>query len=196
MNVICADDRFASVDVFANVARLAAAAQPEVIFGDTEVLVDGSGLTYCPYLRGSFGWKATSRLLMIQHCSVFVRRDFLLANDLLFSTRYRIRGDWEWLIRVRRAAKTVAYLGGTAAHWRWHAEQTSRNQQVGERETREMLADAGLSFRAHAAARRVWAPYGRFSKAMAVQQRDGLAALGSAGAAWLVRRTASTKVAK
>ena len=99
-----------------------------MIFGDTEEMSRESGLTYCPYLRGSLGWKATPRLLMIQHCSVFVRRDFLLANRLLFSTRYRIRGTGNGSSGFAVQRKPLRISEVAAAHWRWHAEQTSRNQ--------------------------------------------------------------------
>ena len=189
VTVICADDCYANSHVFERVASLAATVRADVIFGDTEVLIDGTRpLTYCPYLRGRFAWSVLPLYPMVQHCSVFVRRDFLLEHNLVFNTAYRIRGDMDWLLRVHRAKPSVSYIGGTAAFWRSHEDQTSRDTRLGQTETEAIFEGRPIPLAVHAALLSAWRPVGRLAKARSVLRLCGWNGLRDAAFDWCVRQ--------
>ena len=146
--IICADDMYAGPGVLSLVAKqFARAADLDVLFGRTP--------RYCPYIFDPDlpRWLARPlmpHLLCIQHCSLFVRREFLSRNNLYFDNSYRMRGDWDWIIRVFRAAGRIQSIRVSLALWRHHPEQTSVVAvDAGQKESRRVCAAYGSSFFLH-----------------------------------------------
>jgi glycosyltransferase involved in cell wall biosynthesis len=146
--IICADDMYASPGVLSLVAKqFGRAPDLDVLFGRTP--------RYCPYIFDPElpSWLARPlmrRFLCVQHCSLFVRREFLLRNNLYFDNSYRMRGDWEWMIRVFRATGRIQSISAPLALWRYHPEQTSVvNRDAGQAESRRVCAAYGSSFVVH-----------------------------------------------
>jgi hypothetical protein len=119
----------------------------DVLFGRTP--------RYCPYIFDPDLPRWLARPLMphflcVQHCSVFVRREFLSKNNLFFDNSYRMRGDWDWMIRVFRATSRIQSVSAPLALWRYHPEQTSLlNIDAGQAESRRVCAAYGTSFVLH-----------------------------------------------
>jgi glycosyltransferase involved in cell wall biosynthesis len=146
--IICADDMFASPGVLSLVAKqFGQAPDLDVLFGRTP--------RYCPYIFDPDlpRWLARPLmryLLCVQHCSLFVRREFLLGSNLYFDNSHQMRGDWDWMIRVFRATDRIQSVSAPLALWRYHPEQTSVvNRDAGQRESRRVCAAYGSSFVLH-----------------------------------------------
>ncbi len=148
ISIICADDMYASPAVLSLVAKkFGQAPDLDVLFGRTP--------RYCPYIFDPDlpRWLARPllpHLLCIQHCSLFVRREFLSKNNLYFDNSYRMRGDWDWMIRVFLAADCIQSVSAPLALWRYHPEQTSvLSIDAGQAESRRVCAAYGSSFVLH-----------------------------------------------
>lgn len=146
--IVCADDMYASPGVLSLVAnQFGQVPDLDVLFGRTP--------RYCPYIFDPDlpPWLARPlmrHLLCVQHCSLFVRREFLLKNNLYFDNSYRMRGDWDWMIRVFLAADCIQSVSAPLALWRYHPEQTSvLNIDAGQAESRRVCAAYGSSFVLH-----------------------------------------------
>lgn len=146
--IICADDMYASPGVLSLVAKQ---------FGKDPTLDVLYGRTprYCPYIFDPDLPRWLARTLMrhfltVQHCSVFAKHEFLLRNNLFFDSAYRMRGDWDWMIRVFRAAGRIQSVSAPLALWRYHSEQTSVLYiDAGQKESRRVCATYGSSFVLH-----------------------------------------------
>lgn len=148
ISVICADDMYAGPNVLSRVAKeFSQTPDLDVLFGRTP--------RCCPYVFDPDlpRWLARPLmpyLLCVQHCSVFVRRELLLKNHLYFDNSYRMRGDWDWLIRVFRATQRVKSIAAPLALWRYHSEQTSVVAvDARQAESRRVCAAYGSSFFVH-----------------------------------------------
>src|SRR6185295_9417508 len=135
-------------------------------------------------LRGRLAWRVMPVFPMVQHCSVFVRREFLLKNKLLFNPTYRIRGDMDWLLRMYQANPSTAYVRRTVALWRWHDQQTSRDWHRGQSETHTVYLGQPVWLALHKAATWSWRPIGRLIKARSVLRLRGWNGLRLATADW------------
>lgn len=146
--IICADDMYAGRGVLSLVAKeFGRAPGLDVLFGRTP--------RYCPYtfdpdLPRWLARPLMPRLLTVQHCSLFVRRELLLKNNLCFDTSYRMRSDWDWMIRLFRATRRIQSVSAPLALWRYHSEQTSVVcADLGRAENRRVCAAYGTSFALH-----------------------------------------------
>ncbi|MGD0781127.1 MAG: glycosyltransferase [Dehalococcoidales bacterium] len=76
----------------------------------------------------------------IAHCSLYLCRERLFKDDLLFDPSFRYVGDYDWLLRVFakfRIYRTKLYL----SKFRIHTEQTSiRDKQAMDEEHRRVVA--------------------------------------------------------
>lgn len=145
---ICADDRYVGPRSLSYIAR-AIQQRPgvDIVFGRTPRLVD-----YSPKVsfRADFPGFLAKKLIRIappvQHCSLFARRDMLLSKRLYFDPSYRLRGDWDWLIRLFDAAGSVQYISQDIAYWRLHNCQTSRAMRdLGKIETQRVCSLYGIN---------------------------------------------------
>lgn len=118
----------------------------------------------------------------VQHCSLFVRSAFLRDNELYFDPTYRMRGDWDWLIRLFAATKQVEPIPDRLAYWRAHPEQTSKAQfEQGILESRRLCASHRINYRLH----RMWALagniYAQSVHSLCILRNEGIAVLAQKG---------------
>jgi glycosyltransferase involved in cell wall biosynthesis len=177
--VICADDHLADSGVLGRVAA-AFRSDPlaDVVVGRTPRKVEGSP-TYVvrPDVPLWVGARTVRSCLAVQHCSVFVKRDLVSGQSIEFDERYRMRGDWDWLIRVFAAAQRVKILNQDLAVWRHHPGQTSVTAQVtGDREVDDLLSQHDISERAFRRLRRIYGAYSRLAHVTAIGRQHGAAA--------------------
>ena len=68
----------------------------------------------------------------IQHCSLFVRREAIFAQQMFFDPRLRYTGDADWIIRLSSATGNWGYLDLPLSRRRFHPAQTGQtaNQEA------------------------------------------------------------------
>jgi len=188
--VICADDYFADSQALARVAR-AFDSDPgvDVVVGRTPRRVEGARpYVVRPDIPVRLGIRTVGSCLAVQHCSVFVKRSLLVKNRIAFDESYRMRGDWDWLIRVFRAAHRVRAVDADLGVWRHHPNQTSMvAAEQGRRETARLLESHGIKPWRYNALRRVYAVNSRLAHAYALGRQHGL------GVVWQKLRLRSTE---
>jgi glycosyltransferase involved in cell wall biosynthesis len=148
ISIICADDMYATKRALSLVAeQFAASPDLDVVFGRTPRLCP---YTFDPDLPRWLARPLVRHTLCIQHCSLFVRREFLERNELYFDISYRMRGDWDWIIRVFDKTDRVKSIPNSLAYWRYHPKQTSVLERTeGTEESRRLCAAYGIDFRLH-----------------------------------------------
>ena len=122
---ISADDTYADAGAVGALARcLIEHPECDVAYGFTlHVDDDGRPLPVQPYQRYP-PWMLRYNLGFIFHCSLLVRREKLLRDDLLFDESYRYIGDADWMLRLSqhyRFQRVDRYIGA----YRHHGDQVS-----------------------------------------------------------------------
>ena len=179
VSIICADDLYATTTVLSSIAkRFAAKPDLEVVIGRTRRLVEKDGIRYVfdPDLPAFLARKVVRYSLNIQHCAVFVRRRLLEDKNLYFDTYYKMRGDWDWIIRLLAATTKVEYTNEVLAIWRLHERQMSRTGQTGEIEVRRLCGVHGISYRLHRAVHYGMNRLGMICAAYSLGRQVGVAA--------------------
>lgn len=176
--VICADDMLASSKALETVARkFAESPDCQVVYGMTSLLaMRGNGrYIYKPYLHAPFAHWMLPHALCVQHCALFVRRDLIHRENLWFNPTYRIRGDWDWIIRVFLHTRHVRYTNEVVACWRLHEAQTSAMQTaLGEAESRRLCRSHDFSYSTHQILQRAVSIYGLARSAWSRAQAEGV----------------------
>lgn len=174
---ICADDMYAGPGVLSLVAKeFARSLDLDVLFGRTP--------RYCPYvfdpdLPRWFARPLVRHLLCVQHCSLFAKRQFLLKDNLFFDSSYRMRGDWDWMIRVFRATDRIRSVSTPLALWRYHPEQTSvLAPDAGRAESRRVCKTYGSNFALHRLLRLLAFAYSQLIHMTTLVRVTGLRAAG------------------
>lgn len=189
--VIAADDRFITPDVFRQVMDYAHLhPECEVIYGQTRYMDEAGN----PMPRLEVSRPPSRRLLRhlvyVQHCAVFVRRDFIIKNQLGFDPTLRYAGDWDWLIRLFDAASHIGYLRQPLAVIRLHRSQTSRQSGWDRIHTEHRLVCQryGGSYRLHLLFVRLVNLRGMGLIALDTLKTKGFAGLWRLGRNWAARR--------
>ncbi|HQH41247.1 MAG TPA: glycosyltransferase family 2 protein [Bacteroidales bacterium] len=81
----------------------------DIIYGDT-MIADDQGKDIGPRRLKppeNLSWKSLRDGMVVCHQSVIVKRSLAETYDI----RYKVAGDYEWLIRVLKKAKTAYYTG-------------------------------------------------------------------------------------
>lgn len=98
----------------------------QVVHGYTlHVDARGVALPVQPYQDFPY-WMIPFNPGFISHCSLFVRRDLLLADGLLFDSSLRFTGDGDWLIRLYLAGYRHCRVKRLVGAYRHHDLQVSR----------------------------------------------------------------------
>jgi glycosyltransferase involved in cell wall biosynthesis len=175
---ICSDDVYINPRVL---SKVAAAWHPgiHVLYGDTiNIGEDGKELPYQLEHKGPIEPSDLLTVCLLQHCSVFLERRFLLERHLLFDESFRVSGDWEWLIRVFAAARDdMLYVPAALSAYRHWVGQTTRQpwyHEVAVAEQRRIYAMYGGSMAAYCAVMhaRLWPD--RWKKARGLWKAGGL----------------------
>ncbi len=120
VTTISADDSYVDAGAIGALAR-ALIERPEcdVAYGFTlHVDEDGSPLPVQPY-QNYPPWMLRYNLGFIFHCSLLVRRDRLIRDELLFDGSYRYIGDADWMHRLSqrcRFQRVDRYIGAYRHH--------------------------------------------------------------------------------
>lgn len=125
VTVICADDTYVDAGAVGALARcLIDHPECDVAYGFT-LHVDGDGrpLPVQPYQRYP-PWMQRYNPGFIFHCSLLVRRDILIRDDLLFDTSFWYIADAEWMLQLSRRHRFCRVERYIAA-FRNHAAQRS-----------------------------------------------------------------------
>jgi len=61
----------------------------------------------------------------ISHSSLFIEKDSLLVNNLLFDEKLRYVGDYDWIIRIFQSSINIERISENLSILRIHDEQTS-----------------------------------------------------------------------
>jgi glycosyltransferase involved in cell wall biosynthesis len=125
VTTISADDTYVDAGAIAALAR-SLIDHPEcgVAYGSTlHVDEDGSPLPVQPY-QGYPPWMLRYKPGFVFHCSLLVRREGIIRDDVLFDETLRYVGDADWLIRLAqryRFRHVDRYIGA----YRHHGSQVS-----------------------------------------------------------------------
>jgi glycosyltransferase involved in cell wall biosynthesis len=128
IGVISADDLYETPDALSRVAQYWHN-QPEceMVYGKTfQVDAEGRLLPYQLDVTGKYPRSWLRYVLFIQHCSLFVLRNMIVNKGVWFDPTFRYAGDWDWIIRLSKAATAIGYLPQPLSRLRIHANQTSR----------------------------------------------------------------------
>jgi glycosyltransferase involved in cell wall biosynthesis len=76
-------------------------------------LVRSAPIQYYPYFA------------QVQHCSLYLRKDFILAQELTFNPEIKFVADYDWIIRIIKTGAKLGFLERSLSIIRVHGEQTS-----------------------------------------------------------------------
>ncbi len=80
---------------------------PDVLYGDTNLVSNEYALVKVAYAPSSLSWQKMTWGMYISHQSIVVRRNLAPKYDL----SYRLIADQKWIVEVLRRARSVKYLG-------------------------------------------------------------------------------------
>jgi len=198
--LICADDYFAGPQALRTVAEaFAQTPAADVVVGRTPRKVEGDReYVVRPDLPLWIGKHTVSVCPAVQHCSVFVRRELIERNNIRFDESYRMRADWDFLVKVFGAAGRIRSVRADLGTWRQHPKQTSvLAGELGEMETARMVSVLACPKWKHRLLRSVCTGYGRLAHLCAMSVQCGPAEVWHARHNRRARRNvgATTKVA-
>jgi glycosyltransferase involved in cell wall biosynthesis len=126
--IISADDLFFDDQVFSKIsAALLSDKKINLIYGKSlrisemryPIVNDGIVIKE-PFSKWRFKYQ-----LPLLHCSTFVRRHFLLSNNLFFDDlNFKYAADWDWLLRMSKLTD-FKFIDLTVSKYRVHASQTT-----------------------------------------------------------------------
>lgn len=122
---ISADDLMAAGAVAAVIEMASTHPELEAISGRT-LFIQENGQVHPvqPWFQGvSPGWFRYG--MGIYHCSLYVRRSRLLAQELFFDERLKYTGDYDWIVRLASAGLKFGFVSKTLASLRTHPARAS-----------------------------------------------------------------------
>lgn len=169
----------------------------DVLYGKAlHMSSNGELLPYQLELNGFFASRVYRHHLFIQHCSLFASRKTVIGNAIWFDPGFRYAGDWDWIIRLLDASRSVEYLPIAFSIIRKHDAQTSRVSSSPKilAEHREVIARHGGSYRAHLAIRKAHQYWAFLRIGSYLLTKKGTGAFMSALADWRHRRKIRAEV--
>ena len=148
---IAADDVVVSPDALQTIRNAILRNPVDIAYGKTMRMDENSN----PLPDIELTWRPSTWLIKhivyAQHCSVFVKVDFVKQSHLFFDPTYRFAGDWDWIIRLFTATNDIAYIKTPLSIIRMHTQQTSRTATRQEimAEHRRVSETYGGSYRLH-----------------------------------------------
>jgi glycosyltransferase involved in cell wall biosynthesis len=191
--VISADDAMVTPNTL---SRVATAWQHDpaldVIFGKA-LHMDSNGelLPYQLDVTGEFASRVCRHHLFIQHCSLFVSRATVVRNAVWFDPTFKYAGDWDWIVRILLASKSVKYIPEPLSIIRKHAAQTSRvaSGSLILEEHRRVCSRYGGSYSVHIAIKETLQYWAMFRIAAHIAIKDGPETLWNKFVDWRHRRS-------
>ncbi len=143
VSVICGDDCYVTPGaVGLAVDHLLAHPEHGCVFGRTlDIGEDGDLLEAQTRIYGRLAARLLRYHCTVLHCALFVRTDDLVEAGGMFDPWYRLAGDWEWMLRLKRNKVAFGHIDQPVALFRVHDTQTSQNrdQLRLEEETRRIF---------------------------------------------------------
>lgn len=124
--IISADDLFADDSVFANVSKVLKK-NIDVIYGRTSRINESGGLVEYDeiVIKEPFSMWRFKYQLPLLHCSAFIRRSFLISNNLYFDgVSFKYAADWDWFIRMSSLTE-FKFIDIVISRYRAHKNQTT-----------------------------------------------------------------------
>jgi glycosyltransferase involved in cell wall biosynthesis len=149
ITIINQDDAYIDDQVLQDVAdRFAADDSPQVVYGDVEYMDEaGASLPYRYAFVGPRSEFLLRNVSCVYHIALFFKRELVEANDLFFDPSFKMAGDWEWNLRLFKAAQSIVHIGRPISLFRVHSGQ--KTMSVGERgfkpEVRRICKKHGIS---------------------------------------------------
>jgi glycosyltransferase involved in cell wall biosynthesis len=127
VGIISADDNYALPSTFSSVAKSwRENSTADCFYGMTRRIDDKGTLLQAdssaplePFPMWRFKYS-----LPLLHCSMFVDRHSILANDLFFDTNFKYAGDWDWIIRLSKTVNFI-FINQVFSYYREHNQQTT-----------------------------------------------------------------------
>jgi glycosyltransferase involved in cell wall biosynthesis len=161
---ISADDLYSSSTALSKIHRkIIENPNAEIIYGRTSILrmTDVGCFLFDPHAYGKFAFAIEKYCPTVQHCSLFIQKEYLLKHNLYFDPEYRLRGDLDWILRLTNTAEHFVFVSEQIAIWRHHNAQTSRTKyELGVKETIRVCHKYRINYALHKILRRAWAVYG------------------------------------
>jgi glycosyltransferase involved in cell wall biosynthesis len=126
--VISADDLFADDIVFANVcAYLKKNKEIDMVYGrSSRITESGDPIQYDgivikePFAKWRFKYQ-----LPLLHCSAFIRKSFLISNNLYFDNlNFKYAADWDLFLRMSKLTE-FKFIDIVISKYRIHSKQTT-----------------------------------------------------------------------
>jgi len=101
------------------------------------------------FLSGSLPIWLLKHYSLIMHCSLFVKKDVIINNNIFFDPTFKYFGDWDWIIRLLKFK--MEFVETYVSSIRRHGNQTlvNANPIINLRERKYILKKHGLSFLFH-----------------------------------------------
>jgi glycosyltransferase involved in cell wall biosynthesis len=128
ITVISADDKYASADAITKaIAAFGQGGQYDSVYGDTIRVDEGGCALVGEPPRSSPVW-LYKYYPGISHCSMLIKREFLMQHNLSFDETLRYVGDYDWIIRIIRAGCRFRRIRSPIAMYRYHSAQISLDE--------------------------------------------------------------------
>jgi glycosyltransferase involved in cell wall biosynthesis len=164
------------------------------VYGKT-TLMDETGKTapiQMPFRRAPI--KFHVYFTHIAHCSLYLRKPLLIAENLYFSTALNYVGDYDWILRLIETNVKIGFVNQEFSRVRIHTEQTS------QREGHKMLLEKEGVVKARRINPFVYTFYSlvyffvvAFNKLRVTIRQQGLGKAGTLLADWFQRRLHNAK---
>lgn len=194
VTVICADDTYADAGAVSALARcLIDHPECDVAYGFT-LHVDGNGrpLAVQPYQRYP-PWLQRYNPGFIFHCSLLVRRERLIRDEVFFDPSFWYIADAEWMLQLSRRHRFCRVERNIAAFRNHEAQRSTAatDDQIANARRRDEHVKFHQRHRTNRVLRAVVASYDTFQqrrvKALSAWRRGGNRALVKLASAWIGR---------
>ncbi len=193
ISIISADDLYETPDTFSRVVQYwHDHSGCKMVYGKTlRIDVTGQLFPYQLDVTGKYPRDWLRYTLFIQHCSLFVARDMIVGNRIWFDPTFKYAGDWDWIIRLSKAAKTMGYIPRPFARLRIHANQTTQVALSNAifHEHQRVCRKHGASFAIYLLVRKIIQYRAMGLIAANTLRRGGIRGLIAAGRDWQYRRS-------
>jgi glycosyltransferase involved in cell wall biosynthesis len=193
IGIISADDLYETPDTFSQIVQYwRDHPDCKMVYGKT-LRIDATGQLF-PYqldVTGKYPRDWLRYILFIQHCSLFIAREMIARNDIWFDPTFKYAGDWDWIIRLSKAAKTMGYIPRPFARLRIHANQTTQVALANAifREHQRVCYKYGVNFGIYLLVRKIIQYRAMGLIAADILRRSGIRGLIAVGRDWRYRRS-------
>ncbi len=140
VSFISADDYYNAPSAISTaISALNSHPSANIVYGK-KVTIDckGKRLPVQPLIQNGPKWLYGYTGFM-SHCTMFIKIDFLLNNDLWFDESLHYNGDLDWIIRIMNLQENIPFLDWNLCFIRHHQQQTTVKKKVSIMEERKTI---------------------------------------------------------